>query len=149
MTQEEEEEKRGGGHVKCGSEWGKVCRVNGILRWHHHQQQEVAMTHLIEADSELNFFSLVAISCLPFVQSLWTLSVNENGLLQRAHWRPIFLLFCLSNTIFFLKMGYPGLFFIYFRSFQRNNTILQQIKVKKCLSSIWHHDSNPQPFQIK
>ena len=45
-------------------------------------------------------------------------------------------------------MGQPGLFFIYFRSFQTNSkTILQQLYVKKCPSSIWCRDSNPRPLE--
>ena len=38
----------------------------------------------------------------------------------------------LKLIIFFLNWANPGLFFVYFRSFQTNNTILQQINVKKC-----------------
>ena len=40
------------------------------------------------------------------------------------------------TAILFKKWANPDLFFIYFRSFQTNNTILQQIYVKKCPSSI-------------
>ena len=47
------------------------------------------------------------------------------------------------------KLANPGLFFVNFRSFQTNNTILQQINVKKCPSSIQLRDSNPQPFEHK
>ena len=32
----------------------------------------------------------------------------------------------------FFKWANPGLFFIYFLTYQTNNTILQQINVKKC-----------------
>ena len=48
---------------------------------------------------------------------------------------------------FFLKMGHPRpLFRFIFGPFQTNiNTILQQINVKKCPSSIRHWDSNPRP----
>ena len=43
-------------------------------------------------------------------------------------------------------MGHPRPLFRLFRSFQTNiNTILQQINVKKCPSSIRRWDSNPQP----
>ena len=48
---------------------------------------------------------------------------------------------------FFFKWANPGLFFVYFRSFQTNITILQQIYVKKCPSSIRCWDSNPQPLE--
>ena len=45
-------------------------------------------------------------------------------------------------------MCQPGLFFVIFGLFQRNiNTILQQINVKKCPSSIRHRDSNPRPSE--
>ena len=40
----------------------------------------------------------------------------------------------------------PASFSFIFGLFQTNvNTILQQINVKKCPSSIWHWDSNPRP----
>ena len=48
---------------------------------------------------------------------------------------------------FFFKWANPGLFFIYFRSFQTKITILQQIYVKKCPSSIRCRDSNPRPME--
>ena len=49
---------------------------------------------------------------------------------------------------FFKKWANPGLFFVYFRSFSnKHNTILQQINVKKCSSSIQRKDSNPQPLE--
>ena len=39
------------------------------------------------------------------------------------------------DVIFFKKMGQPGLFFVYFRSFSnKHQYILQQINVKKCPS---------------
>ena len=41
------------------------------------------------------------------------------------------------GSVFFKKWANPGLFFVYFRSFQTNNIFLQQIK-KKCPSSIGH-----------
>ena len=48
----------------------------------------------------------------------------------------------------FLKVGQPGLFFVYFPSFQTNNTfLLQKINVKKCPSSIRRRDLNPRPFE--
>ena len=51
-----------------------------------------------------------------------------------------------SSFCFFKKWAIPGLFFVYFRSFQTNiNTILQQTNVKKCPSSIRRWDSNPWP----
>ena len=51
-------------------------------------------------------------------------------------------------STFFKKMGNPRPLFVYFQSFQTNiNTILQQINVKKCPSSIQHWDSNPRPSE--
>ena len=35
-----------------------------------------------------------------------------------------------KRVIFFFYWPTPGLFFVYFQSFQTNNTILQQINVK-------------------
>ena len=49
-----------------------------------------------------------------------------------------------SSAVNVFLWAIPGLFFVYFRSFQTNiNTILQQINVKKCPSSIRRWDSNP------
>ena len=45
------------------------------------------------------------------------------------------------------KWTNPGLFFVYFRSFQSNNTFLTTNQCDKCPSSIRHRDSNPQPFK--
>ena len=43
--------------------------------------------------------------------------------------------FCgLNFWELFLKWANPGLFFVYFRSFQTNNTILQQMNVKNVMS---------------
>ena len=38
------------------------------------------------------------------------------------------------------------LFFVYFRSFQTNNTTFTTNQCEKCPSSIWSWDLNPQPF---
>ena len=46
--------------------------------------------------------------------------------------------------------GQPRPLFACFRSFQTYNTIFttnQCEKMSKCPSSIWHQDSNPQPFE--
>ena len=41
----------------------------------------------------------------------------------------------VTNGCFFFKnWANPGLFFVYFRSFQTNNTILQQMNVKNVMS---------------
>ena len=48
--------------------------------------------------------------------------------------------------VFFQKWANPGLFFVYFWSFQTTSLqFLQQIYVKKCPSSIQCRDSNPWP----
>ena len=47
-------------------------------------------------------------------------------------------------------MGLPGLFFVYFRSFQTDIIqFLQQTNVKKCPSSLLCLDRNPQPSEHK
>ena len=51
----------------------------------------------------------------------------------------------MSNI--FYKMGRPRPLFNLFSSFQTNITILQQINVKKCPSSIQCWDSNPRPLE--
>ena len=57
------------------------------------------------------------------------------------------LSFTLS-ILHILKNGpTPASFFVYFRFFQTNNTILQQINVKKCPSSLWRWDLNPQSLE--
>ena len=49
---------------------------------------------------------------------------------------------------FFNKWAIPCLFLFIFGLFQTNiNTILQQIHVKKCPSSIRHRESNPRPSE--
>ena len=61
---------------------------------------------------------------------------------------------CLSVPIHSLsfrriikKWTIPGLFFVYFCLFKQTITFSQQINVKKCPSSIWPWDSNPQPLE--
>ena len=57
------------------------------------------------------------------------------------------LIFDLQDLVFFLKKwAYPGLFFIYSRPFKHTLQFLQQINVKKYLSSIRYRDSNPRPL---
>ena len=47
-------------------------------------------------------------------------------------------------------MGHPRPLFVYFQSFHANiNTIVQQMKVKKCPSSKQHWDSNPRPSECE
>ena len=54
----------------------------------------------------------------------------------------------LEHWMFFLKNGpTPATFSFIFCLFPSNiRTILQQINVKKCPSSIWHRDSKPRPL---
>ena len=58
-----------------------------------------------------------------------------------------YLIIYLTQS-FFLKWANPASFLFIFGLFQTNiNTILQQINVKKCPSSIRHRDSNPRPLE--
>ena len=41
----------------------------------------------------------------------------------------------------------PGLIFVYFRSFQTNNTTFTTYKCETCPSSIWRQDLNPRPLE--
>ena len=50
-------------------------------------------------------------------------------------------------VFFFKKWANLGLFFVYFRSFQTNNTIFTTNQCEKCPSSIWRWDSNPRPLE--
>ena len=64
----------------------------------------------------------------------------------------LLLLLRISNVelSIFVKMGQLGLFFIYFRSFQTDNTIFTTNlceKMSNCPSSIWRRDWNPRPFE--
>ena len=53
----------------------------------------------------------------------------------------------LVPFVCFLKWANPGLFFVYFRSFQTSTTIFTTNQCEKCPSSIWGWDSNPQPLK--
>ena len=48
-------------------------------------------------------------------------------------------------NVFFI--GHSRSLFVYFRPFKQTLLFLQQIYVKKCPSSIWCWDSNPQPSE--
>ena len=50
---------------------------------------------------------------------------------------------------FFLNMGLPGLFFVYFQSAQTSNTTFKpnQCELMSCPSTIRHRDSNPRPLE--
>ena len=50
-------------------------------------------------------------------------------------------------TINFFKWANPGLFVIYFQSFQANSPIFTTNRCEKCPSSIWRQDSKPRPFK--
>ena len=55
-----------------------------------------------------------------------------------------------SRYPFFKKWASPGLFFVYFRSFQSNIITIfttDQCEKMSCPSSIWRQDSNPQPSE--
>ena len=52
----------------------------------------------------------------------------------------------LNFECFFKKMGQPGLFFVYFRSYQTNFTIFTTNNCEKCPSSIRRRESNPRPL---
>ena len=58
-------------------------------------------------------------------------------------------LFSCKLSVLFLKMGQPQPFFVYFWSFQSNNTILttNQFEKMSCPSSIRCQDSNPQHLE--
>ena len=53
-----------------------------------------------------------------------------------------------TEILIFFNWGIPASFSFIFGLFQTNiDTILQQINVKICPSSIWRRDSNPQPSE--
>ena len=51
----------------------------------------------------------------------------------------------------FFKWANPGLFLVYFWSFQTNskNFTTNQCEKMSCPSSIWHRDSNPRPLEYE
>ena len=70
-----------------------------------------------------------------------------------THWRTLNIggsinwsLFYQTRKYVFKQWANPGLFFVYFWSFQVNNTIFTTNQCEKCPCSIWHWDSNPKPF---
>ena len=50
---------------------------------------------------------------------------------------------------FFKKWANPGLFLVYFQSFQTTIQFLQPINVNKCPSKICRQESNPQPLKLE
>ena len=78
-------------------------------------------------------------SSLPFLFAL------ASAYLQKGQYQKAF------STFLFLKWAIPGLFFIYFRSFQINNSIFTTNECEKmsCQSSIPRQDSNPRPLECE
>ena len=52
----------------------------------------------------------------------------------------------LGRNFNLFKWANPGLFFVYFQSFQTDNKFFTTINLKKYPSNIWRWDLNPQPF---
>ena len=79
----------------------------------------------------------------------WSLSTNSEGahpsMREPPYVGPSPKVWPSKFKFFKKQMGHPGLFFVYFRLFKQTLQFLQQICVKKCPSSIWCWDSNPQP----
>ena len=76
----------------------------------------------------------------------WSLSLS----LSLTHLTLNFESLYFALKCLFFKMGQPGLFFVYFRSFQANITIFTTNKCEKMAkwpSSIRRRDSNPRPFK--
>ena len=53
----------------------------------------------------------------------------------------------IDDLLLFFRCANPGLFLIYFRSFQANNTIFTTNQCEKCPSSIWYRDLKPRPLK--
>ena len=96
----------------------------------------------------------------PFVKKLWHLAhvkilTTQEPIPIIGSGRSQLISWChkldrtVTHTVFLKKWANPGLFFIYFRSFQTNNTIFtaNQCEKMSCPSSIRCQDSNPQPFE--
>ena len=73
---------------------------------------------------------------------------------KRTLWTKSSYLFCRSSCgpymgIVFFKWANPGLFFVYFLSFQvkHYSTNNKSMWKMSCPSSIWHRDSNPWPSE--
>ena len=82
-----------------------------------------------------------------FFYTIWKLNTFQVCLsisLSLRHWFGTIQIKLFLT--FFKKWANPGLFFVYFRSFQTNNTSLTTKMWKmSCPSNIWCLDSNPQP----
>ena len=55
--------------------------------------------------------------------------------------------FALMRHVYFFKWANPGLFIVYFWSFQTIFTTNQYEKMSECPSNIRHRDSIPRPFE--
>ena len=68
---------------------------------------------------------------------------------EKKKWALICFCFCHVRSNIFFKWANPGLFFVYFLSFQTNNTIFTTNQCEKMSSpsSIRYRDSNPQPLE--
>ena len=64
-----------------------------------------------------------------------------------GHKVPIALNTLMPTLLTFFKWANPGLFLFIFDLFKQTLQFFQQICVKKCPSSIWCRDSNPQPSE--
>ena len=85
-----------------------------------------------------------AVACHEFnVPLSLSLVMDKNLLQQLVH--STYLLKLSSRLQRSKKCADPGLFFIYFQSFQSNITIFTTNQCEKCPSSIGHRDSNSQP----
>ena len=92
----------------------------------------------MQPSHENYLLSVCLLSSLVSILSAFVISVFIDGY-------PLFALF----AIFLKKWANPGLFLVYFPSFQTNiDTIFTTNQCEKCPSSIWHRDSNPQPFDM-
>ena len=111
-----------------------------------------------EADMFLNNFSCFTSWQVDIKQICSLTNLHGTDLLidkftwnRFAHWQ-IYLEQMLHqcrfiSCLYFFKWAIPGLFFVYFRSFQTNFTIFTTNKCEKCPSSIRRRESNPQPLE--
>ena len=77
-----------------------------------------------------------------------TLSYSQCNFMSINQQKIIWLDISSYIVLFLKKWANQASFLFIFGLFQTNiNTILQPINVKKCRSSIWHRDSNPQPSE--
>ena len=85
-------------------------------------------------------FLILAVFCpAPYIPPLDS-NVQMRRTLPTSKWK---------SSYFFKKWANLGLFFVYFRYFQTNNTIFttNQCEKMSCPSSIWRQDLNNQPLK--